>query len=81
MKVSCVYSNHRKFKGVPIIIAAVVGLIVNFIGLRLISDGKEGGHSHGLGDEHSVVSTVSKDKENKENHLNHEHHHKNVENN
>ena len=55
----------------------IVGLIVNFIGLRLISDGKEGGHSHGLGDEHSVVSTVSKDKENKENHLNHEHHHKN----
>jgi|tagenome__1003787_1003787.scaffolds.fasta_scaffold20573569_1 cobalt-zinc-cadmium efflux system protein len=63
-----------QIQGVPIMIAAVVGLVVNFIGLRLISDGQEGGHSHGLGDEHSVVSTVSKDKENKEDHHHHHNH-------
>jgi cobalt-zinc-cadmium efflux system protein len=35
----------------PIIIVAVIGLIVNFIGMRLLSGGEGGGgHSHGLHD-------------------------------
>ncbi len=36
-------------QGFPIIVAAAVGLVVNFIGMRLLSSGGgEGGHSHGL---------------------------------
>src|SRR6478672_13821910 len=66
-----------QIQGVPIMIAAVVGLVVNFIGLRLISDGQEGrgasGHPHGL-DEHNVIATISKEKENKKHYyLHHQH--------
>jgi cobalt-zinc-cadmium efflux system protein len=38
-----------EIQGFPIIVAAVVGLIVNFIGMRMLSEGKGlFGHSHGL---------------------------------
>ncbi len=41
--------NPPVIQGFPIIIAAVVGLVVNFIGMRLlISGGGGGGHSHGF---------------------------------
>ncbi len=43
-------------QGFPIIVAAVVGLIVNFIGMRLLNEGKgDKGHSHGLYEHASVV--------------------------
>jgi cobalt-zinc-cadmium efflux system protein len=38
-----------EIQGFPIIVAAIVGLIVNFIGMRMLSEGKGlFGHSHGL---------------------------------
>jgi cobalt-zinc-cadmium efflux system protein len=37
-----------EIQGFPIIVAAIVGLIVNFIGMRMLSEGKGSGHSHGL---------------------------------
>ena len=61
-----------QIQGTPIIIAAAVGLIVNFIGLKLFSGGTEDksvvGHSHrGLEDDkHNVISAISKEKENEE---------------
>src|SRR6476620_11492075 len=65
-----------QIQGAPIIIAASVGLIVNFIGLWLLSEKKEGrgasGHPHGL-DEHNVIATISKEKENKKHYYLHQH--------
>ena len=60
-----------QIQGIPIIIAAVVGLIVNFIGLKVFSGGTGDksvvGHSHhGLDDNHNVISTISKEKEHEE---------------
>ena len=67
-----------QIQGAPIIIVAAVGLIVNFIGLWLLSENKEGrgasGHSHGL-DEHNVIATISKEKENKKHYYLHHHQH------
>jgi cobalt-zinc-cadmium efflux system protein len=37
-----------EIQGFPIIVAAIVGLIVNFIGMRMLSEGKGFGHSHEL---------------------------------
>ncbi len=38
-----------QIQGTPIIIAAAVGLIVNFVGMHILSEGKGGlGHSHGF---------------------------------
>jgi cobalt-zinc-cadmium efflux system protein len=67
-----------QIQSAPIIIAAIIGLIVNFIGLRLFSEEKGRGHSHGL-DEHNVIEIVSKEKENKEQskHHHHQQHHHN----
>jgi len=67
-----------QIQGTPIIIAASVGLIVNFIGLWLLSEKKEGrgasGLPHGL-DEHNVIATISKEKENKKHYYLHHHQH------
>lgn len=60
-------------QGFPIIIAAAVGLVVNFIGMRLLISGG-GGHSHGL-HEHTVG--VHKEKKGKDDGDEKEkHHHK-----
>jgi cobalt-zinc-cadmium efflux system protein len=69
-----------QIQGIPIIIAAAVGLIVNFIGLRLFSE-KKGeretvGHSHGL-HEHNVIASISNEKENKEQNPHHYQQHPN----
>lgn len=54
-------------QGFPIIIAAAVGLVVNFIGMRLLSGG-DGRHSHGL-HEHTAEPHEEKEEE-------HHHQHK-----
>jgi cobalt-zinc-cadmium efflux system protein len=63
-------------QGFPIMVAAVVGLIVNFIGMRLLS-GKggrggpaavAGGHSHGLDDHTNNGEKVEKEEHNHNHH-------------
>ncbi|MER5175889.1 MAG: cation diffusion facilitator family transporter [Candidatus Nitrosocosmicus sp.] len=65
-------------QGFPIIIAAAVGLVVNFIGMRLLSGG-DGGHSHAL-HEHTADAHEEKkgkdDGDEKEGHHHHHHQHK-----
>ena len=51
-----------QIQGFPIIIAAAIGLVVNFIGMRLLSEG--GGHSHGL---HEHTADVHEEKKGKDN--------------
>src|SRR6478672_3195837 len=67
-----------QIQGAPITKTASVGFIVNFIGLWLLSEKKEGrgasGHPHGL-DEHNVIATISKEKENKKHYYLHHHQH------
>ncbi len=66
-----------QIQGAPIIVAAAVGLIVNFIGMRLLSEGKGGvarGHSHGL-HEHVAVAEEKKGKDNGDEKKEHHHPH------
>src|SRR6476660_144932 len=68
-----------QIQGAPIIIAAAVGLVVNFIGMRLLSaeKGMGGGHSHhghGLDEHNNIADNIFKEKEN-EKQLEHLHEH------
>jgi Co/Zn/Cd efflux system component len=57
MRALCAFLHHPHIQGFPIIVATVVGLTVNFSGMRLLNEGKGGkGHSHGLYEHASVVS-------------------------
>ena len=70
-------------QSLPIIIAAAVGLIVNFIGIRILSStgGIDIGHSHGFEQSKTTISSPHSKKENQKInqifHINHHHQHPN----
>src|SRR3954470_18057432 len=59
--------NPPQIQGAPVIVAAAIGLVVNFIGMRMLSEGeKEGGgvgHSHGLYEHTATISTAEEEEE------------------
>jgi len=69
--------NPPQIQGAPVIVAAAIGLVVNFIGMRMLSEGeKEGGgvgHSHGLYEHTSTISTAEEEEEKEEKVHNHRH--------
>jgi cobalt-zinc-cadmium efflux system protein len=57
-------------QGFPIVVAAAVGLVVNFIGMRMLSGGPAGEHPHGL-----YYHTNEEKVEGEEEERHHNHHH------
>jgi cobalt-zinc-cadmium efflux system protein len=61
-------------QGFPIVVAAAVGMVVNFIGMRLLISGGKGGHSHGLHNHTNEEKEWEGKEEEHHNHHNHHHH-------